>query len=100
MAGNVWEWTDTCFARVVLDGVGEAAATTVNCGVRVVAGRHRAYMPDFVRDARAGGCSPGTQPSNLGFRLVRDNDRYGLRAFIGKLSRPLRSMRSSLLTPA
>jgi len=73
IAGNVWEWTDTCFARVTLDARDEAAATLVNCGVRVVEGRHRTYMPDFIRDARAGGCSTATPPSNLGFRLVRDD---------------------------
>jgi hypothetical protein len=28
-------------------------------------------VPDFIRDARAGGCSAGTPPSHLGFRLVR-----------------------------
>jgi formylglycine-generating enzyme required for sulfatase activity len=67
LAGNVWEWTDTCFARTSLDANGEAV---VNCGVRVVEGRHRAYMPDFIRDARAGGCSVGTPPSNIGLRLV------------------------------
>lgn len=34
--------------------------TAADCGVRVVEGRHRTYMTDFVRDARAGGCSGGT----------------------------------------
>ena len=74
VAGNVWEWTDTCFVRSALDGHGKAAATIVNCGVRVVEGRHRAYLPDFVRDPHNGGCSFGMLPSNLGFRLVRDDD--------------------------
>jgi hypothetical protein len=45
---------------------------TLNCGVRVVEGRHRTYVSDFIRDARAGGCAVGVPPSNLGFRLVRD----------------------------
>jgi formylglycine-generating enzyme required for sulfatase activity len=73
IAGNVWEWTDTCFRRSALDADGRPTApTTVNCGVRVVEGRHRTYMTDFIRDARAGGCSAGAPPSNLGFRLVRD----------------------------
>jgi formylglycine-generating enzyme required for sulfatase activity len=78
LAGNVWEWTDTCFTRRALDerGEGETAASTVNCGVRVVEGRHRAYMTDFVRDARSGGCSAGAPPGNLGFRLVREDDRW------------------------
>lgn len=74
VAGNVWEWTDTCFVRSALNARNEVATTLVNCGVRVVEGRHRTYMTDFIRDARAGGCSVGTPPSNLGFRLVRDDD--------------------------
>ena len=73
-AGNVWEWTDTCYARSAVDARGGVTATMVNCGVRVVEGRHRTYIADFIRDARAGGCSIGTPPSNLGFRLVRDDD--------------------------
>jgi len=74
VAGNVWEWTNTCYARRALDARGDVTTTTVNCGVRVVEGRHRTYMSDFIRDARAGGCAIGTPPSNLGFRLVRDDD--------------------------
>jgi formylglycine-generating enzyme required for sulfatase activity len=71
VAGNVWEWTDSCFVRTRLDRAGNVASDVVNCGVRLVEGRHRAYVPDFIRDARAGGCSAGTPPSHLGFRLVR-----------------------------
>jgi len=40
----------------------------------VVEGRHRTYLTDFIRDARAGGCSVGTPPSNLGFRRVRESE--------------------------
>ena len=75
MAGNVWEWTDTCFVRTTLDALGTVEATVVNCGVRLVEGRHHAYMPDFIRDARAGGCAVGTPPSAIGFRLVLDAAR-------------------------
>jgi formylglycine-generating enzyme required for sulfatase activity len=79
MAGNVWEWTDSCFRRSALDADGRPnGATTVNCGVRVVEGSHRTYVTDFIRDARAGGCTAGTPPSNLGFRLVRDDAAPGL----------------------
>lgn len=72
IAGNVWEWTDTCFTR---QKIGAAFDRPIqNCGVRVVEGRHRAYMTNFVRDARAGGCAVGVPPANLGFRLVRGVD--------------------------
>ena len=79
VAGNVWEWTNTCYTRNALDARGEAVTTMVNCGVRVVEGRHRTYIADFIRDARAAGCSIGMPPSNLGFRLVRDDLRHAQR---------------------
>jgi hypothetical protein len=47
-------------------------------------------MTDFVRDARSGGCSAGVPPTNLGFRLVRDDDRARpLRRLIVKAQRLL-----------
>lgn len=72
VAGNVWEWTDTCFVRASLDGDKESITNT-NCGVRVVEGAHRTYMTDFIRDPRTGGCAAGVPPANLGFRLVVDD---------------------------
>jgi formylglycine-generating enzyme required for sulfatase activity len=68
-AGNIWEWTDTCFIRTALDG-GRETVTNTNCGVRVVEGAHRSYMTDFIRDPKSGGCAAGVPPTNLGFRLV------------------------------
>jgi formylglycine-generating enzyme required for sulfatase activity len=76
LAGNVWEWTSTCFVRSRTDGAGKAERSTVNCGVRVVEGAHRAYVTDFIRDARAGGCAQGVPPANLGFRLVREEPSW------------------------
>ena len=73
LSGNVWEWTNTCFIRQSLDAMGKpAGASIANCGVRVVEGEHRTYVTNFIRDARAGGCAVGKPPSNLGFRLVRE----------------------------
>ncbi|MGO9173335.1 MAG: SUMF1/EgtB/PvdO family nonheme iron enzyme [Rhodomicrobium sp.] len=73
LAENVWEWTDSCFIRATVLADGQSFRTaTVNCGVRVLEGQHRAYLPNFVRDARGGACSTGKPPSNLGFRLVRE----------------------------
>lgn len=74
IAGNVWEWTDSCFVR--RDLAAADGTQTVNCGVRVVQGSHRTYVSDFVRDARAGGCAVGKPPSNLGFRLVRETPAW------------------------
>ncbi len=75
LSGNVWEWTNTCFIRQSLDTKGKpAGASTVNCGVRAVEGEHRTYVTDFIRDARGGGCAVGKPPSNLGFRLVREDN--------------------------
>jgi formylglycine-generating enzyme required for sulfatase activity len=71
VGGNVWEWTETCFIRGTFDG-GSLRVTNTNCGVRVVEGAHRAYMTDFIRDPRTGGCAAGVPPANLGFRLVVD----------------------------
>ncbi|WP_162142443.1 SUMF1/EgtB/PvdO family nonheme iron enzyme [Cucumibacter marinus] len=72
MAGNVWEWTDTCFARVRLDATGAELSVVKNCGAHAVAGEHRTSITNFIRDARAGGCAVGVPPDNLGFRLVRE----------------------------
>jgi formylglycine-generating enzyme required for sulfatase activity len=94
LAGNVWEWTSTCFTRVALDEAGRAA--TVNCGVRVVEGQHRSYVTDFIRDARAGGCAAGIPPTNLGFRLVADRGNT-LPALVASV---LRTLRSAILVGA
>jgi formylglycine-generating enzyme required for sulfatase activity len=89
LAGNVWEWTETCFTRSALDEDNGITLLTSSCTVRVAEGRHRAYIADFVRDARGGGCSGGTPPANLGFRLVREDSfsartSYGLRRLFAK----------------
>lgn len=70
VAGNVWEWTSTCFVRTALDAAD--VRTVENCGVRIAGGRHRAYTSFFLRDGKSGGCAAGMAPQNLGVRLVRD----------------------------
>lgn len=75
LSGNVWEWTSNCYKRTRLNASGIEQSVTNNCGVRISAGRHRAYISSFVQDARGGGCSVGAPPSYLGFRLVKDKKR-------------------------
>ncbi len=73
VAGNIWEWTATCYQNGRLSPDGQRILTvTEHCGVQAVQGKHRAFVIDFVRDARSGGCSAGVPPDYLGFRLVRD----------------------------
>ena len=71
--GNVWEWTSTCFVRRARAADGRQT-TVESCGVRTVEGAHRAYVSDFMRDARGGACSAGVPPANLGLRLIREPD--------------------------
>lgn len=61
VAGNVWEWTDSCYGAE-LDGF---------CGIRIAGGRHLSALSDFIRDPIAGACSVGVPPTHLGIRLVR-----------------------------
>uniref|UniRef100_UPI003341E974 formylglycine-generating enzyme family protein n=1 Tax=Castellaniella defragrans TaxID=75697 RepID=UPI003341E974 len=70
VGGNVWEWTNTCFASYTVGTL--PLLPRENCGVRVLGGAHVAALPDFIRDPRNGACSIGLPPSNLGFRLVRE----------------------------
>lgn len=74
IGGNVWDWTDTCYTRqwIGQDGAAAGMPAGQHCGIRVLAGRHVGYIPDFIRDPRSGACSVGIPPANLGFRLVRD----------------------------
>jgi formylglycine-generating enzyme required for sulfatase activity len=91
LAGNVWEWTDTCFIRVSLDGKREQVTNT-NCGVRVVEGAHRAFMTDFIRDPKSGGCAAGVPPTNLGFRLIAERPGVALADVYRKAVKLLRQV--------
>lgn len=88
VAGNVWEWTQTCLNRISLDATGRRMSETTNCGVYLVEGQHRAIMTSFIRNPKSGGCSVGTPPDNLGFRLVRETGwRESLRTRLHSLLR-------------
>jgi formylglycine-generating enzyme required for sulfatase activity len=73
ISGNIWEWTDTCYRTGNLSGNGKSIVDSSEyCGVRAAQGKHRAYIIEFVRDAKVGGCAVGIPPDYLGFRLVLD----------------------------
>ena len=69
--GNVWEWTDGCWQQTYQTDDG--LVSRENCGIRVLRGEHRSYMPTFVRDTSTGGCSVKPMPANFGFRVVRES---------------------------
>jgi formylglycine-generating enzyme required for sulfatase activity len=93
VGGNVWEWTATCFVRHVLDDAGNVISKSPNCGVRVVEGQHRAYVTDFIRDAKAGGCAVGVPPDNLGFRLVVERGKWSsVQHLVGAAATTLKSL--------
>lgn len=71
LAGNVWEWTESCHRRIHLDTTGAVVSEQPACTIRVLEGKHRAATSYFIKDAKSGGCSVGIPPDNLGFRLVR-----------------------------
>lgn len=83
IGGNVWEWTESCHRRVNFGKDGIITSEASACGIYVTEGKHRAPMSSFIRDPKSGGCSVGTPPDNLGFRLVRDIRWYAplVRAF-------------------
>ena len=68
---NVWEWTDSCWQQTYETQAGQVFRE--NCGVRVLQGEHRSYMPSFVRKTTTGGCSIKPLPGNFGFRVVRES---------------------------
>lgn len=82
--GNVWEWTSTCYSRVKLSNSPRPLDVEDICGIYVTAGPHRSPMSDFIRDPKGGGCSVGTPPDNLGFRLVK------IDTWLGRVTRWLR----------
>ena len=88
--GNVWEWTDTCWLNDDQDS--SAAEATENCrGVRILVGTHKTYQSEFVRQVPVGGCSIGVPPTNIGFRVVLDDETQGkIRAVLQVLRDALR----------
>ena len=80
--------TSDCHTRRVLDAApGEAGQEAGNCGIRVAAGRHIAYLPDFIRDPKSGACSVACRPPTWacgwcwrtrGWRMPDSNCRYNL----------------------
>ncbi|WP_454747615.1 SUMF1/EgtB/PvdO family nonheme iron enzyme [Ciceribacter selenitireducens] len=80
-AGNVWEWTSTCNRKVTLGEGASAASTSESCGIYIASGKHRSPLSAFIRDPKSGGCSVGTPPDNVGFRLIRDDSWYARLVF-------------------
>jgi formylglycine-generating enzyme required for sulfatase activity len=68
ITGNVWEWTSTCASS------GFTGKDALRCPAYLIAGEHDSAVSVFVRDPALGGCSSGTPPAHLGFRLVTEEN--------------------------
>lgn len=69
--GNVWEWTDSCWHRTYAQEGGRLFRE--NCGVRILQGDHKSFMPTFLREIGSGGCSIRPMPGNFGFRVLLES---------------------------
>ncbi len=67
--GNVWEWTQDCYAGASGQGINTDPA---RCPAYIMGGEHEAVMSYLVRDPARGGCAVGAPPAHLGMRLVSD----------------------------
>ena len=67
--GNVWEWTQDCYAGA--SGQGDKTEPA-RCPAYIMGGEHEAVMSYLVRDPARGGCAIGAPPAHLGMRLVSD----------------------------
>ncbi|MFT7046288.1 MAG: sulfatase activating formylglycine-generating enzyme [Celeribacter sp.] len=65
--GNVWEWTQSCYAGSNNQGEDIAAD---RCPAFIMGGEHEAVMAYLIRDPSLGGCAVGAPPAHLGMRLV------------------------------
>ena len=66
MDGNVWEWTNDCYAGAS----GQGGRDRDRCPAYVMGGEHEAVMSYLVRDPARGGCAVGAPPAHLGVRFV------------------------------
>ena len=69
--GNVWEWTDSCWHRTYAQEGGQLFRE--NCGIRILQGDHKSFMPTFLREIGSGGCSIKPMPGNFGFRVLMES---------------------------
>ncbi|MBV2185865.1 MAG: formylglycine-generating enzyme family protein, partial [Rhizobium sp.] len=67
--------------KVTLGEGGSAAYSSESCGIYIASGKHRSPLSSFIRDPKSGGCSVGTPPDNVGFRLIRDDSWYARLVF-------------------
>jgi len=54
VAGNVWEWIGSSLVRTRVDPEGGVLSDVINCGMRLVEDHDRTFVPEVIRDARAG----------------------------------------------
>jgi formylglycine-generating enzyme required for sulfatase activity len=81
--GNVWEWTQDCYAGANGQGAG---IVSTRCPAFIMGGEHEAVMSYLVRDPARGGCAVGSPPAHLGMRLVSDEQSVDMQYHMVKRS--------------
>jgi len=73
MHGNVWEWTEDCYAETYAGHLGTDGSANVNgsCSYRVDRGGSWGDDPQYLRSADRNRISPTDRNGDLGFRLAR-----------------------------
>ncbi len=75
-AGNVWEWTLSCWFASKENILKERSVEELNspdaCYTRIALGENRSHIPDFTADTYSGGCATLRPAANLGFRMVKE----------------------------
>ncbi len=77
--GNVWEWTLSCWHASIELTLRQRQPEDLNnpsaCTIRIVRSETRTHVSDIVSDTYNGGCGTLKPTANLGFRLIREEEK-------------------------
>jgi formylglycine-generating enzyme required for sulfatase activity len=73
MLGNVFEWTEDCWADTYVGAPGDGSARTdADCSQRELRGGSWFTQPDYVRVSYRDRFAPDYRSTSIGFRLIRE----------------------------
>jgi len=73
MLGNVFEWTEDCWADTYVGAPGDGSARSdADCSQRELRGGSWFTQPDYVRVSYRDRFAPDYRSTSIGFRLIRE----------------------------